>query len=94
VGGTPPAVGSRQIKTTKPPAQRNRISADFVGTKETAPMSRTHRPNLEFVQSFVDALTVRPFLNDLRRTRRTPQMLLSLPRIDDEELARDTANAA
>ena len=42
---------------------------------------------------FVDALTVRPFLSDLRRMRRATQGL-RLVAHTDEEILRDTANAA
>lgn len=50
-------------------------------------------PNFQFVASFVDALTVRPFLSDLRRMRRATQGLRLIERTD-EEILRDTANAA
>jgi hypothetical protein len=31
------------------------------------------RQNLEFVQQFIDSVTVRPFLEDLRRVKRATQ---------------------
>ncbi len=58
-------------------------------------MSRQPQSNLEFVETFVDALTVRPFLNDLRRTRRSKlQLAALLANADQTELHEDTANAA
>lgn len=54
-----------------------------------------HRPqtDLAFVETFVDALTVRPFLNDLRRTRKSRLLLQALV-LDEAETRDDTATAA
>jgi hypothetical protein len=51
--------------------------------------------DLAFVETFVDALTVRPFLNDLRRTRKS-RLLLQTLAVDSHDIARDaeTASAA
>ncbi len=58
-------------------------------------MSHRTATDLAFVETFVDALTVRPFLNDLRRTRRSRQLLQALVvEGHDETREADTANAA
>lgn len=55
-----------------------------------------HRPqtNLAFAETFVDALTVRPFLNDLRRTRKSRLLLETLIVAEADEPRDDTATAA
>jgi len=60
-------------------------------------MSRPSRPlpPLDFVETFVDALTIRPFLHDLRRTRRNARSLRALVTACDDTVAEfDTATAA
>jgi hypothetical protein len=37
------------------------------------------RINLEFVNSFVDSVTIRPFFEDLRRIKRASAMFRQLP---------------
>ncbi|HLT40845.1 MAG TPA: hypothetical protein VK034_31425 [Enhygromyxa sp.] len=45
-----------------------------------------HDPiNLEFVNHFVDAVTVRPFFEDLRRIRRASAVFRQLPRLERYE---------
>lgn len=56
-------------------------------------MPRQTIPNLEFVESFVDALTVRPFFSDLRRMRLAPPTLRFSSQVDVEDV-RPTATAA
>jgi len=55
-----------------------------------------HRPHtdLAFVETFVDALTVRPFLNDLRRTRKSRLLLQALVIEEGDEARDDAATAA
>jgi hypothetical protein len=43
-------------------------------------MYRHDHLNLEFVNSFVDAVTVRPFFEDLRRIKRASALFRQLPR--------------
>lgn len=43
-------------------------------------MYRNEHSNLEFVSHFVDAVTVRPFFEDLRRIKRAAALFRSLPR--------------
>ena len=40
--------------------------------------------HIEFASAFVDAVTIRPFLGDLRRMRRTARVLRSLPLRDHD----------
>jgi hypothetical protein len=63
--------------------------------RKEPPMSHQPQTDLAFVETFVDALTVRPFLNDLRRTRRS-RLLLQALALDGQDDAReaDTATAA
>jgi hypothetical protein len=42
-------------------------------------MYRHNQPNLEFINSFVDAVTVRPFFEDLRRIKRAAALFRQLP---------------
>jgi hypothetical protein len=43
-------------------------------------MFRHDQVNPEFVNSFVDAVTIRPFFEDLRRIKRASAMFRQLPR--------------
>ncbi len=43
-------------------------------------MYRHDQVNLEFINSFVDAVTVRPFFEDLRRIKRAAALFRELPR--------------
>jgi hypothetical protein len=43
-------------------------------------MYRHESINLEFINSFVDAVTVRPFFEDLRRIKRAATLFRQLPR--------------
>jgi len=43
-------------------------------------MYRNHNSNLDFVSHFVDAVTVRPFFEDLRRIKRAAAVFRQLPR--------------
>jgi hypothetical protein len=43
------------------------------------------RINLEFVNSFVDAVTIRPFFEDLRRIKRAAAVFRQLPRVERYE---------
>lgn len=46
----------------------------------------SHDPlNLEFVNHFVDAVTIRPFFEDLRRVKRAAAVFRRLPRIERYE---------
>ncbi len=51
---------------------------------------------LQFIHQFVDAVTVRPFLDDLRRIKRAASVFRSLPRViqDQEEAANSSTEAA
>ena len=40
-----------------------------------------HDQQLRFINEFVDSVTVRPFLEDLRRSRQLSMMLARLPQI-------------
>jgi hypothetical protein len=60
-------------------------------------MSRSSSPppRLDFVETFVDALTVRPFLHDLRRMRRDARSLQARVAASEAAVAEfDTATAA
>jgi hypothetical protein len=48
-------------------------------------MYRHDSVNLEFVNSFVDAVTVRPFFEDLRRIKQAAAVFRKLPRQDRYE---------
>ena len=54
-------------------------------------MYRHEHTNLEFVNSFVDAVTVRPFFEDLRRIKRAAALFRQLPR---QERYEETATEA
>jgi hypothetical protein len=45
-------------------------------------MYRCDRQYFEFVNMFVDSVTVRPFLNDLLRLKRTMAMFNRLPAVE------------
>ncbi len=38
--------------------------------------------NAQFINHFVDAVTVRPFLNDLRRMKQASSIFRTLPRLE------------
>lgn len=48
-------------------------------------MYRPDQLNLDFVNSFVDAVTVRPFFEDLRRIKQAAALFRQLPRQDRYE---------
>jgi hypothetical protein len=51
-------------------------------------MSRNHLSDLTFINSFVDAVTVRPFFEDLRRIKQASAVFRQLPRaerLDDDK---------
>ncbi|MFO7566521.1 MAG: hypothetical protein R6X02_28015 [Enhygromyxa sp.] len=41
--------------------------------------------NLDFVNNFVDAVTIRPFFEDLRRIKRASAVFRQLPRLERYE---------
>lgn len=45
-------------------------------------MFRHDQLNLEFVNSFVDSVTIRPFFEDLRRIKRASAVFRQLPRVE------------
>ena len=47
-------------------------------------MARTRSPYLAFVADFVDSVTVRPFMHDLKRMKDHPQIFMPLPKIEHE----------
>lgn len=48
-------------------------------------MYRQDHLNLEFVNHFVDAVTIRPFFEDLRRIKRAAAIFRQLPRTERYE---------
>lgn len=48
-------------------------------------MSRTSPSDLTFINNFVDAVTVRPFFEDLRRLKQASAMFRPLPRAERVE---------
>lgn len=50
-------------------------------------MYRHAQSNVDFVSQFVDAVTVRPFFEDLRRIKRAAALFRQLPRHDRVEEA-------
>lgn len=48
-------------------------------------MYRPDQLNLDFVNSFVDAVTIRPFFEDLRRVKQAAALFRQLPRHDRYE---------
>lgn len=48
-------------------------------------MYRQDQANLDFINQFVDAVTVRPFFEDLRRIKRASALFQQLPRRDRVE---------
>ena len=58
-------------------------------------MSRNRDPRLQFIASFVDSVTVRPFMADLRRMKASPEIFRPLPREGEPMLeAEEAAHAA
>jgi hypothetical protein len=45
-------------------------------------MHRHDQRHLDFINLFVDSVTVRPFLEDLRRVKRAAALFRQLPRAD------------
>jgi hypothetical protein len=54
----------------------------------------TQRISHQFISQFVDAVTVRPFLNDLRRMKQAASIFRSLPRLETAETAASATAAA
>jgi hypothetical protein len=48
----------------------------------------------QFINQFVDAVTVRPFLNDLRRMKQSASIFRTLPRLVTSEDVRSETAAA
>lgn len=48
-------------------------------------MNRYDRQSLEFVNMFVDCVTVRPFFNDLLRLKRTMAMFSRMPGVEQRK---------
>lgn len=48
----------------------------------------------QFINQFVDAVTVRPFLNDLRRMKQQASIFRTLPRLATNEAAENETAAA
>ena len=58
-------------------------------------MSRLHPDHLRFVESFVDAVTLRPFFADLQRIKRQGEVFRRMPpRWTEEEAFEADADAA
>jgi hypothetical protein len=53
----------------------------------------SQRISHRFISQFVDSVTVRPFLNDLRRMKRATSIVRTLPRLETVE-TRASADAA
>jgi hypothetical protein len=75
-------------------AQRDPNSTDIRSHSRSPAMYHRPQTDLAFVETFVDALTVRPFLNDLRRTRKSRLLLQALVVEQADETRDDTATAA
>ena len=52
-------------------------------------MSRNRDPRLQFIANFVDSVTVRPFMADLRRMKASPGVFGPLPREEQPMLEAD-----
>ena len=44
-------------------------------------MHRHDLPNVHFVNRFIDCVTIRPFLDDLRKAKRVAEQLPIMPRV-------------
>ena len=54
-------------------------------------MNRQDPSNINFINSFVDAVTVRPFFEDLRRIKQTSAMYRELPRAQRTDASKTEA---
>jgi hypothetical protein len=84
------------VPATLDRSQRNRITAEHVGKKERLLiMSRKHDSHLNFISNFVDSVTVRPFMADLRRMKAMPEIYRPLPREEQAQaVVEEAAHAA
>jgi hypothetical protein len=53
----------------------------------------SQRTTHKFIHQFVDAVTVRPFLNDLRRMKQASEIFRPLPRTETSEIRSATEAA-